>query len=144
MTQQGKGRFAKKHGPDRKPIPEVTESVMERARGGEIPCATAFTVAEDRRVSPAEVGLAIDCLEVSIVKCQLGLFGYGQQWSIVEPAADVSPELEAAIRRDLVEGRLPCATTWRIASDLDVPRMGVAAACEQLGIRICTCQLGAF
>lgn len=144
MTLQGKGRFARKHGPGRKPIPEATEAVMESARAGEISCATAFGVAKGLRVSPAEVGLAMDCLDVAIVKCQLGLFGHGSQWRIVEPAEEVAVELRTAIRMDLVEGRLPCTNAWRIAADFDLPRMGVAAACERLGIRICACQLGAF
>jgi hypothetical protein len=144
MTHLEKGRFAKKHGPDRQPLPEVAEAVRKRARDGEIPCAAAFEIAEDRKVSPAEVGLAIDCLEVLIVKCQLGLFGYGAQRSIAEPAADVAPDLEGAIRRDLVEGRLPCAASWRIAADLGLPRMAVSSACERLGIKISRCQLGAF
>jgi hypothetical protein len=144
MTEFDKGQFAKKHGPDRQPVPEVAAAVKQRAQDGQISCTAAFEIAEDRKASPAEVGLAIDCLEISIVKCQLGLFGYGPQRSIVKPAADVPRELEGTIRKHLVEGRLPCAVSWKIAADLDLPKMGVSSACERLGIRFSACQLGAF
>jgi hypothetical protein len=144
MTHLDKGKFAKKHGPDRQPVPEVLEAVNKRAQDGEIPCTAAFEIAKDCKVSPAEVGFAIDRLEVSIVKCQLGLFGYGPQRSTVEPAADVSPDLSSRIRKHVAEGRLPCAAAWKIAADFDLPKMSVSSACERLGIRISVCQLGAF
>ena len=144
MTHLDKGKFATKHGSDRKPVPEVAEAVTTRAQDGQIPCAAAFEIAEGFRVSPAEVGLAIDCVEVSIVKCQLGLFGYGPQKRIVKPAKDVLPELEGAIRKHLVEGRLPCAVSWKIALDFGLTKMDVSSASEGLGIKISECQLGAF
>jgi hypothetical protein len=144
MTHLDKGRFAKKHGPDRQPISEVTEAVKKRAQDGEISCAAAFEIAEDRKVSPAEVGLAIDWLELSIVKCQLGLFGYGPRRRIVEPAANVPPKLKGVIRQALVQERLPCAASWKVAADLGLPKMGVSSACERLGVKISACQLGAF
>ncbi len=144
MTHLDKGKFAKKHPPERKPRPEVAEAVRKRAEGGEIACAAAFAVAEECGATPAEVGLAIDLQEISIVKCQLGLFGYPPKRSIVEPAASVDPDLEAAIRAALVDGRLPCAEAWRIAADRGIGKMKVSEACEALGIKISSCQLGAF
>ncbi len=144
MTHLDKGKFAKKHPPERRPIPEVTDAVQERAEGNEIGCAAAFEIAAEKNVSPSEVGLAIDCLEVTIVRCQLGLFGYPPKRSIVEPAASVDPGLEAAIRSSLVDGRLPCASAWRIAGEQGVSKMAVSSACEALGIKISSCQLGAF
>lgn len=144
MTHLDKGRLANKHGQDEQPLQKIVEAVRERARDGEISCAAAFGIAGDREVKPAEVGLATDSLEISIVKCQLGLFGYGAKRRIVEPAAEVSPELDGKIRQDVVDGRLPCAASWKIAVDLGLPKMAVSSACERLGIKISTCQLGAF
>jgi len=144
MTHLDKGKFAKKHGPDQQPAPEITEAVKGKARAREISCGAAFEIVAGRGVSPADVGLAIDCLEVSIVKCQLGLFGYGSPRRIVKPAAEVPRSLEDRIRSALVEERLPCATAWSIAADLNLTKMDVSSACERLGTRISTCQLGAF
>jgi len=144
MTQPEHGKFARKHGPDPRPDPDVAAAVEAKAREGRISCAAAFEIAEDRGADPADVGLAIDCLEISIVACQLGLFGHSPRWRAVEPLAEVPPALAGAIRVALVDGRLPCAEAWRIAAAAGLPRIAVSSACEGLGIRICACQLGAF
>jgi hypothetical protein len=96
----------------------------------------------------SEVGVAVDFLETRITKCQLGLFGYPRErfpeGRAVEAAEEASPDIEAAIRGCLVEGRLPCKSAWEIAAERGIPKMAVAAACEKLKIRVKPCQLGAF
>jgi len=144
MTHLDKGKFAKKHGPDRQPDPAITGALKSKIQEGEVSCSAAFEVVAERRARSAEVGLAIDCLEIPIVKCQLGLFGYGALQRIVKPAEEVSPAMEERIRSGLVDGRLPCSTVWEIAAALDLPKMSVSSACELLGIKVSSCQLGAF
>lgn len=122
----------------------VIAAVQKYAVEGKLPCAEAFRIAEELDVSPRAVGEAADALNVRLVRCQLGLFGYGEQKSIVTPAAEVREELEQAIREGLILGRLPCAVAWAIAARFDIPRLHVANAAEKLGIRIGQCQLGAF
>ncbi|MEW6669982.1 MAG: hypothetical protein AB1512_32630 [Thermodesulfobacteriota bacterium] len=144
MTAKDRGSYARKHPSGRKPGEEISRVVAERAKVSQIPCAVAFTVVEDLNVPPAEVGLAADVLEIAIVKCQLGLFGYQPEKRIVKPAASVLPALEAKIRQGLLNGRLPCATAWQIAEEFHVPKMEVSSACETLKIKVSPCQLGAF
>lgn len=144
MTHLDKGHFAKKHPSDKKVNPAIPEKVKEKVSGDDITCAAAHGIAEALEVSPSEVGTAVDLMEIRIVKCQLGLFGYSPQKRIVEPADSVAPELEQAIRAGLVNDRLPCATSWKIAEDMGLGRMEVAAACEALEIKVTPCQLGAF
>jgi hypothetical protein len=86
----------------------------------------------------------MDLLEINIVKCQLGLFGYSPVRKIVQPAESVSEELEAAIREAMTDGRLPCAAAFRIAADFKLAKIRVSSACEKLKVRISACQLGAF
>ncbi len=85
-------------------------------------------------------------LQVLLVsRCQLGLFGYEQQkGKILRPEEKFTPELEKDIHGRLSDGRLPCADAWKIAAEMNVPRMKVSSACETLKIRIKPCQLGAF
>jgi hypothetical protein len=83
-------------------------------------------------------------LNINIVQCQLGLFGLDGKQKKVKAAPSVAPDLEAAIRKALVNGRLPCAAAWEIAARLDVKRLDVCAACENLKIKVKPCQLGAF
>lgn len=122
----------------------IAVAIQEQIREGTLRCAAAFHIAKELNVTPLTVGEAANELEVRLSHCQLGLFGYGEQKSIVEPAEQVSPELEMAIREGLVEGRLPCVVAWEIAARLDVSKRHVANAVEKLEIRIRPCQLGAF
>lgn len=144
MTHQEKGHFANKHAPDRKVDDRIVKIVKERSSNEEIPCAAAFDIANDLKVSPEEVGFTIDSLEIHIVKCQLGLHGYQPDREKVKPADSVPSELEKAIREALVDDRLPCAVAWEIAKRFDLPKMEVSSACEALKIKVSSCQLGTF
>jgi len=41
---------------------------------GQLPCAIAFKIAKELKVSPQDVGKAADKLGIIIVQCQLGCF----------------------------------------------------------------------
>jgi hypothetical protein len=144
MTREDKGHYAKKHPADRKVKQEIAEAVKQSASNGEIPCTEAFKIAGDLNVAPAEVGFTIDALEISIAKCQLGLFGYRPRSRIMRPAENVSPTLESAIRESMENGRLACKAAWNIARNLSLGKVEVVSACEKLNIKISSCQLGAF
>ena len=123
---------------------KIVTAIREQTREGILRCAAAFRIAEELGVTPLEVGETADALEVRLSRCQLGLFGYGEQKSIVKPAEEVSPELEQAMRESLIMERLPCADAWAIATRFGMPKLHVANATERLKIRIAQCQLGAF
>jgi hypothetical protein len=144
MTRKDKGGFGKKRSSDIKLNPEIAEAVKQEASDGKITCAAAFRVAERHKVPPAEVGIAVDLLELPIIKCQLGLFGYGSSDKEVKAAENVSQALEGAVKEFLVSGKLPCASAWSIAEKLKKPKREIASACEALKIKISSCQLGAF
>jgi len=86
----------------------------------------------------------VDLLKIRLVKCQLGLFGYTPDKSIVKPAEKVSPELESAIRSRLEDERLPCVAAWQLADEFSLKKLDVSCAAEALGLKIKPCQLGAF
>lgn len=144
MTRKDAGHYAGKHGPGDSVDPVLKKALLRRASEGEVACAVAFEVAKELGVLPAAVGRAADLMELRIVKCQLGLFGYLPEKSIIKPAASVSPDLEKAIIAGLVNDRLPCQTAWDIAHQLGIQKMKVSAACDAMGIKIKPCQLGAF
>lgn len=143
MTHEDKGHFSKKHSAERKLDPNVARAVKERSSEEGLPCAVAFEVAKDLGVDPEEVGFTADRLEISLIRCQLGLHGYPGRKK-VKPAESVTPELEARIRDRLIQGKLPCKAAWDIAEDMGLRKLAVSSACEALGIKIFHCQLGAF
>jgi hypothetical protein len=144
MTHEDKGHFSKKHPPDRKVSERVNAAVKAKVTDGAMACAVAFEIAESLGVQPEEVGFTLDSLEVKVVKCQLGLFGYSPAKRIVKPAERVPPDIEKAIRGALVKGRLPCASAWALAEKRRLKKMEISSACETLGIKIGPCQLGTF
>ena len=144
MAQEDKGHYAQKHAPHKKLNQRTAKVVREKAENGEMPCAIAFKIAGELDVFPADVGLTLDLLEIPVIKCQLGLFGYRPKKQIVKAAELISTPLKDAIHGKLVKGRLPCLAAWEIAKSLRVTKMAVSGACESLKIKICNCQLGAF
>lgn len=144
MTRKDKGSYGEKRSQEIKLNTTIAEAVKKEASKGNITCAAAFKVAGRVKVTPGEVGVTIDLLEIPIVKCQLGLFGYGASDKGIIAAETVSPALEAAIKETLIKGKLPCVSAWEIAAKFDITKREIASACEALKIKISSCQLGAF
>lgn len=144
MTHKDKGRYAKKRSPEVKLNPVIAEAVKQAGTDEKISCAAAFKVAGKLKVSPEEVGVSIDLLEIPIFKCQLGLFGYSPSRKGFIAAESVSPALEAAIRESLIKEKLPCAAAWEIARKFNIAKIEITSACENLKIKITSCQLGTF
>jgi hypothetical protein len=117
---------------------------MKKYPKAELSCAEAHSIGSELKRIPADVGTAIDLLEVRIINCQLGLFGYGKGKNIPVLSHKVNPEIELAVKSSLVNGRLPCSTAWEIAKRFEASKPMVSAICEVMKIKISPCQLGAF
>jgi hypothetical protein len=144
MAHEEKRNYAKKHPPGRKMKPQIAEAVKQKVKEGKISCAVAFEIVKELHISPDEVGFTLDSLEIKIIKCQLGIFGYSNNKSPVKPLDSVLGELKEAIKDALEGSRLPCRAAWDIAERLGIGKMDVTAACENLQIKISSCQLGGF
>jgi len=144
MKHQKGQKFADKHGVEVRVNELIKEHIIGQTKNNELACAKAFKIADELNVSAAEVGKTADLLNMKLVKCQLGLFGYTPEKKIVKPKAASTIKLESAIQDSLAEGALPCAKAWEIARNFDISKMTVSAVCEKLKIKIKPCQLGAF
>ena len=143
MARKDKGHYGEKH-PGVSIKKEVAELLKKKKVDGAMTCPLAFQAAGELKLTPAEIGQALDILEIPISKCQLGLFGYSPVSRIIKPAELVAEDLEAAIRAAMSDGRLPCAAAFQIARDFKLAKIRVSSACEKLKIKISACQLGAF
>ena len=144
MTQQKDKKYAKKHETNAQLNEEIKDHIIRQAKNNELPCAVAFKIVAELNVSPAEVGKTADLLEMMLVKCQLGLFGYTPEKMIVKPKSAENPDLTGAIQDARVNGKLPCENAWKIARRFGVSKMKVSSVCEHLKIKVKPCQLGAF
>jgi hypothetical protein len=143
MTRKDKGHYGGKH-PGASVRKEVSDLLKKKRVDGAMTCPLAFQAAGELHLTPAEIGQALDILEIPISKCQLGLFGYSPVSRINQAAESVPADLEAAIRAAMSDGRLPCAAAFQIAADFKLAKIRVSSACEKLKIKISACQLGAF
>ena len=82
--------------------PAVKQKIKDKTINNEIACAVAFQIAEELKATPADVGKGIDMLDIRLVKCHLGLFGYRPGKKAVKPKSPQSRDLEEAIRQALV------------------------------------------
>ncbi len=117
-------------------------------RDGGLPCPRALRIAAGLGIDPARVRQVADQLDIKIIQCQLGLFGYSSKQhgvsKIVKPAKAVPARLERGIRSHASGDRLGCAQAFDIADGLHLKRLAISNAAEGLGIKIASCQLGCF
>lgn len=144
MAHQDKGKYFEKHPKQTKIDEGLKQEIVQQTKDNNISCRSAEKISREKNVSMSEIGLTIDMLNINIVQCQLGLFGYDGKTKQVPAAETVSPDLESVIRAALVDNRLPCKVAWGIADKLKIKRLEVCSACEKLKIKIKPCQLGAF
>ncbi|WP_373499675.1 hypothetical protein [Desulfococcus sp.] len=144
MTHEDAGHYAAKHPKGAAPDARIAEALKTKVKDGKVSCAAAHGIAEELNVLPKEVGRNMDLMELRIVKCQMGLFGYSPEKKIVTPAKIVSAELQAAISGEVENGRLACRAAWDMADRFGISRLEIAAACEALSIKVSPCQIGAF
>jgi len=143
MTHEDAGHYAGKR-PDAELNETIAARIKEKISENRISCAEAHSIAEELKTNPADVGVAIDLLEVRIIKCQLGLFGYGKEKKIPALSDKVNPDIELAVKSSLVNGRLACSAAWEISKRFNISKAMVSAVCEAMKIKISPCQLGAF
>ncbi len=144
MATKKKRPFSEKHDPSLRPDPNIVKEMRKRVRGGGISCALAFEIADNLRVDPKEVGRTADALDIPIVKCQLGLFGYKPDKKIVTPENAPNQEVEDAVKGSSVNNRLSCEKAWQFAAQFNMSRLTLSNVCQANAIQIKTCQLGAF
>ena len=133
-----------KEKPTEKPDPALAAEINQQLKDGMLPCAVAHDIARNLEVDPLKVGQAADALEISLSKCQLGLFGYKPNKKIVKAETNPPADLLAAIQAAVQNGMVPCSDLWEIADRFSVPRLKVGNVCEGQGIKVKPCQLGAF
>ena len=144
MPHEYAGHYSIKHPQGTPPDPAIAAALEAAGGDGRLTCVAAHEVAQRLGVAPAEVGKTADLLELRVVECQMGLFGYAPEKRAVKPAKEISAELRARIEKATVDGRITCAACWKIARDLELAKMTVSCACEAMDLKVKNCQIGAF
>jgi hypothetical protein len=124
--------------------PKLQEAVRQKAADQHLQCREAHQIADTLGIPAAEVGVALDVLEIKIVKCQMGLFGHSPEKKITRALEAYSADVAEAIRSKLQGGKISCKSCWDIADQFKMSKMDVAGVAEAINVKISPCQLGAF
>jgi hypothetical protein len=144
MSEKKRKPYSEKHDPDFRPDPSIEKALRKGAANQELSCALAFKIAEDLRVEPHEVGRTADVLDIRIVKCQLGLFGYKPDKKIVTAEDAPNQEIEEALTKSSEDDRMSCEKVFQIAAQFNMSKLTISNVCQGNLIQIKSCQLGAF
>ena len=145
MSHANADHYAAKHTSDTPLNPAISEAVQRYADSGKITCVDAHQIAKELDVSPLEVGVTIDLLEIRISHCQLGLFERKRKpTEEIVQEKNLSQDIRVAVKAAQQEGYLSCAQAWAIAEQLGIKKRDVGAACNVLQVKIMGCQLGTF
>ena len=106
MTREQGPKFSEKHGADTMLDPTVKKKIEDKAKKQEIACAVAFQIAEELKKTPSDIGKSIDLLDIRLVKCQLGLFGYTPEKKAVKPKSPQRPEMKEAIHKAMEDHKV--------------------------------------
>ena len=144
MSAKKKSLYSEKHGPNSRPDPIIEKEINKRCKKHEISCVRAFEIAEQLNVKPMEVGRTADLMNITVVKCRLGLFGYQPENKIVKAEETSNRALQDAVTGSSENNRLTCEKAWQIADQLKISKLKVSNVSQANGIKIKSCQLGAF
>jgi hypothetical protein len=144
MSTKNKRPYSEKHGPDSHLDPMIEKEINKQCKKQEISCPRAFEIAHHLNVKMLEVGRTADLMNIRVVQCQLGLFGHKPKNKIVRAEETSDQALLNAIKGAARNNRLTCEKAWQIADQLNISKQNVSNASQANGIKIKSCQLGAF
>lgn len=109
-----------------------------------IACLAAHQIAQELNCPPLKVGQTADLIGVRINRCQLGLFGHKDVEAQPFSKDDISQEMRAAVESVVSDGKIACKPCWRLADQFALSRPQMGTLCDELGLKVSPCQLGAF
>lgn len=124
-------------------LKELESKVKASLKGGYLPCAKAFSIAEEMGVPKIAVGAMTDRLGLRISDCRTGCFkvektirdGSGKK---------IDDSIIKAVEELKKKDELTCANIFVLAEQFKVVPMTVADAANLKGWKIRQCQLGCF
>jgi len=125
-------------------LSQLADSVKASLKEGNLPCGTAFKIAQEAGVPKIAVGEITDRLGIRVSNCQIGCFKVDK--IIHDEAGDrkvdesVLAKLEALQRNEA----LTCTSVHELAQQLKMTPMAVADVANGRNMKIRQCQLGCF
>ena len=126
----------------------LEDQLRAAAKEDQLPCSLLHNLAREWGVMPEALGSAAREAGIRIIRCQMGLFGFGPKgtpsYRVVQPAEDIPEAISLEAQAALVNGRLPCRAAWELGRRHGLPYRQIGNVLEALKIRVKPCQLGHF
>ena len=124
-------------------IKELHEAVKKSLKGGYLPCAKAFRIAEELNIPRIAVGAMTDKIGVRVSDCRTGCFKVDK---IIHEDTGKTPDekIMKAVENLKEKDELTCANVFILAEQFGVVPMKVADAANLKSWKIRQCQLGCF
>ena len=126
----------------------LQDQLRAAANEDQLSCALAHNLAREWGVMPEDLGAAAKKLGTRIIRCQMGLFGFGPKgtpsYRVVQPADHIPEALSVEVQAALIDGRLPCRVAWELGRRHGLAYRRIGDVLEALGIKVKLCQLGQF
>jgi hypothetical protein len=126
----------------------LIDQLRAATKDDQLSCALAHKLAREWKVIPEALGASAKEAGIRIIRCQMGLFGFGPKgtpgYRAVQPADHVPEALSVEVQAALIDGRLPCRVAWELGQRHGLAYRRIGDALEALGIRVKPCQLGQF
>ncbi len=107
---------------------------------GSVTCDELFRCADRMGADPVMLGEKADSLSIKVRQCRLGLLRRRKD----PPHGAVRGPVRAAIDALSGNGSITCRQAWDIAELAGAAREEIGAACDVMGVKINSCQLGLF
>jgi len=122
--------------------------LQEKTKNGIMACATAFDCTKKLNQTRQKTGIYLDILEIRLEKCQIGLFGHGGEKEkgkkFLKLTDTEKKEIKSILDDNMKNDFITCSEIWALAEKTGTKRMKISTCCEESGIKIKGCQLGAF
>ena len=126
------------------PDKKKCDMFMAQSTDGKLSCANAFMLAEKLGLNKSEAGYYADYLTLRLAKCQIGLFGHGENGKLIKKLESPDEKIMEQITCLKVSDRLSCENAFKIAKEFKVSPIEVGSVSQTMGVKIKDCRLGAF
>jgi hypothetical protein len=121
----------------------LENTVKSKLKEGNLPCGTAWKIAQEAGVPRIAVGEITDRLGIRVTNCQIGCFKVYKNPHDKAPA-NIDENVVQMLRELKARGELTCTAMHELAARLKMTPMALSDIANARDIKVSQCQLGCF
>ena len=125
-------------------LSQLEDMVKASLKGGYLPCAVAFKIANEAQVSKVAVGEMTDRLGIRVTDCQTGCFKVDKTIHDNSAYGDPDDGIVSKLNALRENNELTCAKVFDLAEQFKSTPMAIADVANLRNLKIYSCQLGCW